>query len=83
MTDVLKVWGIIEGPIHCEDLPERDDLAEECKFLLVCKAEDNGKVFDQNFWFESLAGAYEWKKYFDKNIEPLEIEGYEKGDYSV
>jgi len=83
VTDVLKVWGIIEGPIHCEDLPDRDDLADECKFLLVCKAEDDGKVFDQNFWFESLDSAYEWKRYFDKNIEPLQLETNDRGEYNV
>jgi|TARA_B110000483_G_scaffold227148_1_gene288640 hypothetical protein len=82
VSDEVKVWGIIEGPISREDMPERDELPEDFAYLLVCKVEVDKKVDEHNFWFDSLDGAYEWKKYFDSNIEPLELEGeYPQGVY--
>ena len=82
MSDEVKVWGIIEGPISREDMPERDELPEDFAYLLVCKVEVDKKVDEHNFWFDSLDGAYELKKYFDSNIEPLELEGeYPQGVY--
>ena len=48
----------------------------------MCKVEVDKKIDEHNFWFDSLDGAYEWRKYFDKNIEPLELEGeYPQGVY--
>ncbi len=82
MSSAVKVWGIIEGPISREDMPERDELPEDFAYLLVCKVEVDKKIDEHNFWFDSLDGAYEWKTYFDKNIEPLELEGeYPQGIY--
>tara|TARA_B100001093_G_scaffold351911_1_gene336373 strand:- start:2798 stop:3052 length:255 start_codon:yes stop_codon:yes gene_type:complete len=79
----VKVWGIIDGPTSREEMPNMDDLPEDFAYLLVCKVEVDGKIEDHNFWFDSLDGAYEWKKYFDKNIEPLDLDGeYPKGVYN-
>jgi len=41
--------------------------------MLVCKVEEDGAVFLTNYWYESMEEAYEIKRYFDSNIEPLEI----------
>ena len=70
---MIKVWGIIEGPIAIEDLPDDEEVPEFMGYLLVCKAEIEGKIEDVNFWFADLNQAYEWRKHFNKNIEPLEV----------
>lgn len=50
---------------------------------MLCKVEVNGEIDAQNFWFETFDEAYEWKKHFDKNIEPLEIESnFMEGKYN-
>ena len=66
------IWGVVDGPYYlhevCQDEPLDDDLC-----LLVCKVEQDGEVFDSEVWFDCFDSAYEFKRYFDTNIEPLEI----------
>jgi hypothetical protein len=69
----VKIWDIIEGPISIEDLPEDEEYPEDCKYLSVVRAEIDGKMENVNYWFEDFEDAYEWSKYFEKNIEPLVI----------
>jgi hypothetical protein len=73
LENVIKVWGIIEGPIYIEDLPEDEEVPEHMEYLLVCKAEIDGEIEPVNFWFADLEQAYEWQKHFSKHIEPLHI----------
>jgi hypothetical protein len=63
----VKIWDIIEGPISIEDLPEDEE------YPSVVRAEIDGKMENVNYWFEDFEDAYEWSKYFEKNIEPLVI----------
>jgi hypothetical protein len=71
------IWGIIDGPYLREDFAEEElwklQIPPDAEAMLVCKVEENGSVFLANYWYESLDEAYEIKKYFDVNIEPLEI----------
>ena len=71
------IWGIIDGPFLREDFPEEElwnlQIPIEAEAMLVCKVEEDGAVFLTNYWYESMEEAYEIKRYFDSNIEPLEI----------
>ena len=74
----MKVWAMTEGPFHLTDLPP-EDIEEyphkgELDWFAVCKAEVDGKLIDHDFFFESLDQAYQWKRYFDNNMEALEID---------
>jgi len=71
------IWGIVDGPYLRDDFPEEElysaGIPEEAEAMLVCKVEESGEVFLANYWYGSMDEAYEIKKYFDVNIEPLEI----------
>lgn len=71
------IWGVIDGPYLREDFPEEElwdmQIPIGAEAMLVCKVEEDGSVFLANYWYESLDEAYGIKKYFDVNIEPLEI----------
>ena len=77
----LKIWGITEGPISVEDLPEDEYVPEDSGYFLVCKTEINGEIEEANFWFEEFDDAYAWVKHFNKNIEPLEVGETYKEEY--
>lgn len=68
----IKVWGIIEGPIHTDEIDEIEN--DEEGWFMVCKSEIDGKIESATFYFNDLDDAYEWKKHFDKSIEPLIVE---------
>ena len=85
MKKPVKIWGIIEGPITHEEYADGlgKDMPEGFNCVMLCKVEVNGEIDAQNFWFETFDEAYEWKKHFDKNIEPLEIESnFMEGKYN-
>jgi hypothetical protein len=68
----VKIWGILEGPTSVE---EADcDYPEGAKWFMVCKAEIDGVLGEDNFWFEDFEDAYEWQSYFSKSIDPLVID---------
>tara|TARA_R110000744_G_scaffold257911_3_gene373286 strand:- start:815 stop:1060 length:246 start_codon:yes stop_codon:yes gene_type:complete len=70
----IKIWGITEGPYSIDEMPDEEEYPEDSEYFVVCKIELDGKIEEVNFWFEDLEDIYEWKKYFSKNIEPLEID---------
>jgi hypothetical protein len=49
------------------------DIEENFNFMLVVKIEEDGKVGTANFWYETLDEALAVIKYFEQNIEPLEV----------
>ena len=49
---------------------------------MVCKTEVDGELGDDNFWFEDFDDAYEWKKHFMKNIEPIVVDMPSDGKYN-
>ena len=73
----VKVWGVVQGPMSVDDLPDDEEMPEDkdMEWFMVCKTEVCGVVEDTNFWFEDLDQAYTWQKYFTKQIEPIVIEG--------
>ena len=76
MKDKIKVWAMIEGPIHKSDLPKEEQenyYGGALEFFAVCKVEVNGRLEDHEFYFDTLDQAYQWKRYFEENMEALEI----------
>ena len=67
----IKIWGITAGPIAVEDFDEVYDVPEGSTHYMVCTVEIDGKLEEDNFWFEDFNDAYEWVKYFSKTAEPL------------
>jgi len=67
----VKIWGILEGPTVVEDFSEDYDAPEGATYYMVCKVEIDGKLEEDNFWFEDFNDAYEWVKYFKDTAEPL------------
>lgn len=72
-----KIWGVLGGPIHRDEIPEEELLAAgippDAEAMLVCRIEEDGEIGFVNYWYPSFDDAYEVKKYFDVNIEPLEV----------
>lgn len=71
----VKVWGVVQGPVSVDELPDDEKVPEDMGWFMICKTEVNGKVEDTQFWFEDLDQAYTWQKYFSKQIDPIIIEG--------
>ena len=73
----VLIWGVVDGPYLRDDFPEEElyeaGIPPAADAMLVCKIEENGQVFQVNYWYETMDEAYEVKKYFDTNMEPLEI----------
>ncbi len=56
-----------------EDIEEYPHIGE-LEWFAVCKVEVDGKLIDHEFFFETLDQVYQWKNYFDNNMEALEID---------
>ncbi len=73
----VLIWGVTDGPYLRDDFPEEElweaGIPPEADAMLVCKVEEGGEVFLANYWYGSMDEAYEVKKYFDVNMEPLEV----------
>jgi len=72
VEDKILIWGVVDGPYFAYEVCQKEPLGDD-SCLLVCKVEENGKILDSEVWFDCFDSAYEVKKYFDTNIEPLEI----------
>lgn len=72
----VKIWAVTEGPIAIEEVSEEElEMAPAgSKYFMVCRTEIDGVVGEDNFWFEDFDDAYEWKKHFMKNIDPIVID---------
>lgn len=69
----LKIWGIVNGPFHKDELPH-NNVPEDLNYMIVCKVEEGGEVYDQEMWFPNLEGITIWKKHFATTIEPISID---------
>ena len=68
----LKIWGVLQGPYKREEV-EDPYVPKELNFMLVCKVSYRDKVFDREFWFETLAEARVVVDHFKVSIEPMEL----------
>tara|TARA_R100000030_G_scaffold88252_1_gene72135 strand:- start:195 stop:437 length:243 start_codon:yes stop_codon:yes gene_type:complete len=64
----VKIWDVISGPYPC-DIPDSVDVHYN-----LCKVEIERKIIHMEYFFDSFNDAYEMVKYFQSNIQPLEIE---------
>lgn len=67
----------MDGPFCRYDFDEGDiadeELDDDFVYMLVVQIEEGGKLGTANFWYETEEEAMSIKKYFDSNIEPLEV----------
>ena len=76
-TQKTLIWGVVEGPVHISEFPVEEVsgyVQPGYEWMLVCKIEEGGAMGLANLWYETMDEAYEVKKYFDTNIQPLELE---------
>lgn len=80
----VKIWGVLEGPIAIEEVgdSELEYAPDGSRYFMVCRTEIDGVVGEDNFWFEDFDDAYEWKKHFMKNIDPIVIDMDSAGKYN-
>lgn len=67
------IWGIIEGPIRAEDIP--DSPYETPAVMMIMKFSHGDTVSHGEFWFDSMDDAYEIVKHFHHTIEPIKMDG--------
>lgn len=67
----LMIWGVLEGPLYSQDVPESD--FPDDSVMLVMKVSRGKEVFDAEFWFDTYDEAYALVKHFDSSIKPIEI----------
>jgi len=74
-TKTTKIWGVVEGPILIEEIPdeELEGVPMTAQAMLVCRVEKGGQVGFEQYWYANPDDAYELVKYFSKHIEPLEV----------
>ena len=77
MKKGIKIWNLIEGPTHIDELID-EEFPDGAKYRLVCSVEENGKLEDANFWFETEEDANDWIKHFRVKIDPIEIKDVER-----
>jgi hypothetical protein len=72
-----KVWRVLDGPVLRHEFDDEflieSGIEEGYSCMLVVQIEENGKLGMANFWYETEEEAWAVKKYFDTNIEPLEV----------
>jgi hypothetical protein len=66
----LLIWGIVSGPYHREEVEDGDD---ELEWMLLMKVSIGDEVKHSQVWFESYEHVYQMQKYFNKNLEPIEV----------
>lgn len=69
----IKIWSILHGPFHKDDLQNSEGIDEDLEYVIVAKTEVNGDVVDMEFWFKSFDDVQAVVKHFQTKIEPLEI----------
>jgi hypothetical protein len=77
LSSGVLIWDVIDGPYLREEFDEdvlyEDGIPEYLNAMLVVKIEEDGKVGNVNFWYETEEEAIEIKQYFNSNIKPLEV----------
>lgn len=70
----LRIWGVEKGPFLLEDMPSGTQYPKGTMCMNLCKVEVDGEVTSHEFWYGSLDQAYAVIRYFQSNIEPIELE---------
>tara|TARA_R110000823_G_scaffold263105_2_gene383618 strand:+ start:99 stop:341 length:243 start_codon:yes stop_codon:yes gene_type:complete len=78
----IKIWGILEGPIHVSDYHEVLEAPEGSEYFMSCKVEIDGNLESNNFWFEDLNDTYEWINHFNTTVDPLIIDTGSNHEYN-
>jgi len=66
------IWGIVEGPFHISEVEDPEE--EDMEWMMVLKMSVGDEVKEVEVWLPTYEQVYHLKNYFDKNIEPLELE---------
>ena len=77
LDSTTKVWRVIDGPVYRHEFEDEwlaeAGIDEDYSCMLVVQIEADGELGMANFWYETEEEAMAIKKYFDANIEPLEV----------
>ena len=71
------IWRVIDGPVYRQEFEDtylyEAGISENYSCMLVVQIEEAGELGMANFWYETEEEAFAVKRYFDTNIEPLEV----------
>jgi hypothetical protein len=67
--EMMKAHRVINGPLEDED----------GLIICVCLVEDDGELYDEEIYFESMAEAIVFANHFKTSIEPIEL-NYGRGE---
>lgn len=67
----FRIWGVLRGPTFSHEIP--DSGFPEGSVMMVLKVEEDGEVFDAEFWFDNLSDAEEITKHFKDSINPINV----------
>jgi hypothetical protein len=72
-TIYLVIWGVIDGPFTLYGDISAED--KQVPYYNLCKVSVSGnpEVFQTEIHFDSFESAYNMKRHFDKNIEPIMV----------
>jgi hypothetical protein len=80
----VKLWHIVQGPFHRDDLPDADDVPDGLEYMMVIKTEakhtvvgqkkKKKEVYDAEYWFPDFNSVQAIVTHFSKSIEPLKME---------
>ena len=62
-----KIWAVTEGPTDAHGGDYHYEIPNECNYVILCKVEENRKLVDKEFWFETKREAYNFKNYIDSS----------------
>ena len=68
-----KIWAVTEGPTDAHGGDYHYEIPNECNYVILCKVEENRKLVDKEFWFETKREAYNFKNYIDSKMEATEV----------
>lgn len=68
----MKVWKNNHGPFHKSDLDDPNP-PEEVEYMIVALVEVEGKLYDQELWFDSWDDVQGWVMHFASKIDPIEV----------
>jgi len=77
MAKELKIHRVLEGPF--ENYEEEGDDTYWC----LCLVEDNGELYDAEFFFDNFDEAYTFKMHFTKSINPIIMETDDEAEHDA
>jgi hypothetical protein len=74
ITDFVRIYNVIEGPIHSDDYIDWGDDQEEGWVIVALCEDKNGALVEEELVLDSFDDAYVIVKHFKDQIIPFKME---------